>query len=46
VLVNYRAFGIASEFISPSEAGEKWPNMRIDDLLVRIKFLGFSRVIF
>ncbi|CAB3993588.1 FAD-dependent oxidoreductase [Paramuricea clavata] len=28
-----RAFGIASEFISPSEAGEKWPNMRIDDLL-------------
>ena len=28
-----RAFGITCEFITPSEAGEKLPDMRIDDLL-------------
>ncbi|XP_028392867.1 pyruvate dehydrogenase phosphatase regulatory subunit, mitochondrial-like isoform X2 [Dendronephthya gigantea] len=27
-----RAFGVRSEFISPTEAGKKWPNMRTDDL--------------
>jgi hypothetical protein len=36
-LVNCRAFGIESEFITPLEAGEKWPNIRTDDILVSTK---------